>query len=114
MQVRAHPAAAPHPHDGHHAPFLVLGLVVLLAAMVTGLVGSSALLGAVTRYPVPTPRLGEAAATPTPLSTAQRLRLFEQVWQLVDTQYVYTDFHGLDWPGIHEEYTPKIRDAASD
>ena len=54
------------------------------------------------------------APTPTliPLSADQRLEVFDQVWTLVRDHYVYTDFRGLDWPAIHDEYTPKVRDAA--
>ena len=51
--------------------------------------------------------------TPTlvPLNTSQRLEVFEDVWQTVRDEYVYTDFRGLDWPAIHDEYKPQIQAA---
>src|SRR5205814_4540673 len=54
---------------------------------------------------------------PTPtleaLSTSDRLDLFEHVWSLVDTRWVYTDFRGLNWSALHDEYRPKIQAAAA-
>ena len=70
----------------------------------------------------PTPRPGPTGTppgptvlpTPTlaPLTTQQRLQLFEQTWELVRTRYVYTDYRGLDWQAIRDEYEPQIRAAA--
>jgi C-terminal peptidase prc len=39
--------------------------------------------------------------------------VFEQLWDLVRTRYVYTDYRGLDWQAVHDEYEPKIRAAAT-
>lgn len=41
--------------------------------------------------------------------TARHLDVFEQVWSTVRDNYVYTDFRGLNWPAIHDEYAAKIK-----
>ena len=48
------------------------------------------------------------------LSEAQRLEVFEAVWKRVRDNYVYTDFRGLNWQAVHDEYKPKIVAAAND
>jgi carboxyl-terminal processing protease len=37
-----------------------------------------------------------------------QLQVFEELWQIVDTQYLYPDFNGLDWNSIHQEYRQRI------
>jgi carboxyl-terminal processing protease len=46
--------------------------------------------------------------TPNPGDLSQQLQVFEQLWQIVDTQYLYPDFNGLDWDAIHQEYRQRI------
>ncbi len=41
------------------------------------------------------------------LSTLQT-RTFEALWALVNENYVYEDFHGVDWQAVHEEYLAKV------
>jgi C-terminal peptidase prc len=48
------------------------------------------------------------------LSDAQRLEVFEAVWRTVRDNYVYTDYRGLNWQAVHDEYKPKIVAAAND
>ncbi|HMA33473.1 MAG TPA: S41 family peptidase [Chloroflexia bacterium] len=48
------------------------------------------------------------------LSLAARLELFQNVWQIVHDDYIYTDFRGLDWPAIHTAYQPRIAAAPTD
>ena len=57
----------------------------------------------------PTAVVGEP--TPTILPLAERLDLFEQVWDNVDRHYLYADFNGVDWAAIHDKYEPLVRDA---
>jgi carboxyl-terminal processing protease len=44
----------------------------------------------------------------------QHLDTFEQVWGLVRDQYVYTDFRGLNWQAVHDEYAAKLKAANGD
>ncbi len=53
--------------------------------------------------PSPTPTL-----TPNPDDLASQSQVFEEIWQIVDTQYLYPDFNGLDWNAVHEEYRQRI------
>lgn len=39
-----------------------------------------------------------------------QLQVFEDLWQIVDTQYLYPDFNSLDWNSIHQEYSKRIED----
>ncbi len=113
----------------HHAArvTLLLTAIVLLAGC-TLFGGPSSILPLPT--PVPTavrPATPTAPATtavsvgptlpPTPtlipLNTSQRDNVFEDVWQTVRDEYVYTDFRGLNWPAVHDEYKPQIESAAT-
>lgn len=63
-------------------------------------------LGAGRTAPPPTP-------TPAPqLTVTQRRQIFTQVWQAVNDNYLYPNFHGLDWPAIRQELEPLAVDAA--
>jgi C-terminal peptidase prc len=61
--------------------------------------------------PTPTP-------TPTPAPTAthehSRQAIFEKVWRTIDENYLYDDFHGLDWDAVWAEFAPRVADAESD
>ncbi len=41
-------------------------------------------------------------ATLTPLDEAQRLAIFDQLWQTVNDNYLYRDFNGVDWNALRE------------
>src|SRR6266566_5110694 len=51
--------------------------------------------------PTPPPEGGveSSTVTPTPtlLPSAERVHIFEEVWQTVNKNYLYKDFHGADW-----------------
>jgi C-terminal peptidase prc len=49
-----------------------------------------------------------AKPTLAPTASAQHIRIFEDLWQIVDEEYLYPDYNGLDWAGIHKEYLTKI------
>lgn len=68
-----------------------------------------------TRTPRTTPTAVADAATPiaTLMPSADRLEIFEQVWETVADNYLYEDFHGADWDALKEEYEPKVREATS-
>ena len=66
-----------------------------------------------TMTPVPTPTEVPLSPTPTlaPIAASKRKEIFEQVWRLVHDQYLYTDYHGIDWKEVHATYAPRV-DAA--
>ncbi|HET6312611.1 MAG TPA: S41 family peptidase, partial [Chloroflexia bacterium] len=68
-----------------------------------------------TRTPrtTPTAVAGEATPIATLMPSADRLAIFEQVWETVADNYLYEDFHGADWDALKEEYEPKVRAATS-
>jgi C-terminal peptidase prc len=39
---------------------------------------------------------------------------FERVWALVRDRYVYTDYRGLNWQAVHDEYLAKLQAATSE
>ena len=53
-----------------------------------------------TLTPQPTPTLGA-------LDETRRGELFDQVWDIVDQHYLYTDFGGVDWNALKETYRPR-------
>ncbi len=56
--------------------------------------------------------LGSAAAGR--LSPKDRVKVFDQVWQLIRDQYYDPSFNGLDWNGIRERYRLRAQGAQSD
>ena len=34
--------------------------------------------------------------------------VFEEIWNVVNEEYLYPDFNGLDWKAVHEEYRQRI------
>ena len=50
-----------------------------------------------------------ATITPTALSLDLQLRVFEDLWQLVQDEYLYPDFNGLDWEAVRILYDARIR-----
>jgi C-terminal peptidase prc len=57
----------------------------------------------VTHTPFPT-------ATPTVQVTPseQQLQVFEELWEKIRDEYLYTDLNGLDWEAVHSEYRQKV------
>ena len=50
------------------------------------------------------------AATPTvvALDSTQRQQIFADVWQIINENYVYQDFRGVDWAAVQDEYQLRI------
>jgi carboxyl-terminal processing protease len=48
---------------------------------------------------------------PTILPLADRLDLFEEVWDTINEKYLYRDFRGVDWDAVHDSYEPLVRTA---
>lgn len=52
----------------------------------------------------PTPTISPAP-TPTP---PLQVRTFEALWSAIQENYIYPDFHGVDWQAIHNEYLTRV------
>ena len=48
------------------------------------------------------------------LSSKDRIRIFEQVWKLVNENYYSPTFNGVDWNRIHQQYLPQAQSAPND
>ena len=68
-------------------------------------------LPSATASPVPT--LTRAAAI-DPLATTRQLAAFEELWGIVNQNYLYPDFNGLDWNAVRQEYRQRIEAGLSD
>jgi len=61
--------------------------------------------------PTPTPT---ATHTPSPTPTIQptpselQLQVFDELWTVVQKNYLYPDFNGLDWDAVREEIRPRV------
>ena len=55
----------------------------------------------------PTPT---ASPTPTevPLSMQEQKQVFEDLWNVINSEYLYADFNGLDWKAVYTEYMQRI------
>lgn len=55
----------------------------------------------------------EKPITPSinPDTAALQVRSFDALWTEVNENYIYEDFHGLDWDSVKEEYEPQIANA---
>jgi C-terminal peptidase prc len=38
----------------------------------------------------------------------ERQQIFEEIWRTVKEHYLYADFHGVDWDGLHDEFAGRI------
>lgn len=48
------------------------------------------------------------------LTTPEQVVFFDQIWTIVNDNYLYTDFNGLDWNAIRSEYIQKIEAGLSE
>ncbi|MDX1436499.1 MAG: S41 family peptidase [Anaerolineales bacterium] len=42
--------------------------------------------------------------TPHPTSAAWQIEVFEELWSVVNEEYLYPDFNGVDWEAVRREY----------
>ncbi len=52
--------------------------------------------------------------TPTSIPLSMRQQIFAEVWTTVNKNYLYADFHGLNWAAVREDLQPLIEQATSD
>lgn len=48
------------------------------------------------------------------LSSVERARLFDEIWQTVNNHYLYPDFHGVNWQRSQHVFRPQAMAASSD
>ncbi len=65
----------------------------------------------------PLPTATSVPLTPTatlaPLANTERERIFDEVWELVRDDYLYTDYRGVDWQAARATYRPRALAAES-
>jgi carboxyl-terminal processing protease len=56
------------------------------------------------------------SVTPTPtaipvmeVNTSTQLEIFEELWHIVNEEYLYPDFNGVDWAAVGEEYRAVVQ-----
>ena len=64
--------------------------------------------------PTLTPEPTALIPTASPADTARQLRVFNQLWMLVNSRYVYPDFNGLDWADVKTKTETRIKTGMSD
>lgn len=61
--------------------------------------------------------LPTATFTPTPTlrptASALQLQVFDELWQVINEDYLYPDFNGLDWQVVRAEYQQRIQEGLS-
>ena len=88
-------------------------LPTTIAAPLPTLEPSATPLPTATPEPTPTFIPLTPTATLTPLSVEQHNEVFTQVWELIRDRYVYSDYRGLDWNAIQEEFAPRVAAATT-
>ena len=56
---------------------------------------------------------GTVTPTATILALSEREHIFNEVWDTVDQNYLYPDFHGVDWNALKTKYEPLVQNATS-
>lgn len=70
-------------------------------------------LAAYTPTPYPLPTL--PANTPADAATtAKQLRIYQQLWNIVNEEYVYADYNGHDWKAIGAKYEALVKKGLTD
>jgi carboxyl-terminal processing protease len=55
-----------------------------------------------------------APPTPRPTPSPTQLQVFDDLWSVINEEYLYSDFNGLDWDEIYREYHAQIQAGISD
>lgn len=70
--------------------------------------------------PLPPTPTDTEVPTETPSESAARapegfhLRVFQELWEIVDREYMYEDFNGLDWDAVYDEYHALVSSGLTD
>jgi len=51
----------------------------------------------------------EIRLSPIVTPSALQLSIFEELWKIINEEYLYPDFNDLDWNSIHQEYLQRIQ-----
>jgi carboxyl-terminal processing protease len=59
--------------------------------------------------------LGQGTVGPagTVLALSEREHIFNEVWDTIDRNYLYPDFHGVDWNALKAKYEPLVQNATT-
>ncbi len=104
-------------HHLYISPLLILGLA---CQTVTQVFQPPATLSPTSAPPITTSTAEDILGTPAPtvetfnLSLDEQLGIFEELWSIVNEEYLYADFNGLDWDAVQVEYRGLIEEGFSD
>jgi len=70
--------------------------------------------GAYSLTPQSVPALASATHEQHLLTPADRVSVFEQVWETINQKYYDPSFKGVDWRGVHDGYRPLVDKADTD
>lgn len=61
--------------------------------------------------PLPPTATAEPTLTPTvrPTVSPRHIQVFQELWHVVNEEYLYEDFNGVDWEAMYDEYLERIR-----
>jgi C-terminal peptidase prc len=106
---------------------LPLALALLACQTVTGLlIPPTVTLPPPTSTPAPPAVTAQPSATSDPypfiaptalhftLSLEEQLSIFDELWSIIDEEYLYEDFNGVDWDAIYVEYLAYLEAGLSD
>ncbi len=49
------------------------------------------------------------APTPVLMPYEEREQIFEEIWRTVKEHYLYSDFHGVDWDAVHDQFADRLQ-----
>jgi carboxyl-terminal processing protease len=55
-----------------------------------------------------------ASSTPAPSPSPVQFNVFQDLWEAVRDDYLYSDFNGLDWDTVYDQYYQRIESGMSD
>src|SRR5215470_1802520 len=82
--------------------------------LILALLGSAAQSFAPEPVPRPAQRQAIAAGEQHGLSSADRINVFEQVWETINQRYYDPSFKGVDWRNVHDSYRPLVDKVGTD
>lgn len=61
-----------------------------------------------TLTPSPLPPTPTTTSTPRPTASPRQQQVFEELWEVVNEEYLYPDFNGQDWDRVYQEMSDYI------